>query len=389
MRRILFTAVLLGLLLIPQTVSAKKSPMERNAMEYAELRCPFKDTTLRQFVSIDITYKKSAKREWRIKKDVRRCIKSIQYVFDSDNFDTFNATQSLPVDASICRINGTWQIKQEVPGSRVDVTELREAMAALVHISDLREYAILPNVTAKDLQPKLSQISNACTWFVVYSNGKKIKLNESWFDDKGNLDTVRLREKLDKVLLSYYTVGKGTTFKPTGYKKKTIKVKGGTWGSDVNNDAEFEYILDAIDKGEPLLDREPIFYRKQDKIGKNYIEVSLQRQHLWIYRKGKLVLHTAVTTGLPTPERHTPKGVWYISEKIPGKYLKGDDYKTWVNWWMRLNNDGVGLHDAYWKWQFGGDLYKSVGSHGCINLPKEIAPKVYKLSKVFMPVVIY
>ena len=48
-----------------------------------------------------------------------------------------------------------------------------------------------------------------------------------------------------------------------------------------------------------------------------------------------------------------------------------------------------GMHDAYWRSEFGGKIYKSSGSHGCVNLPKEIAPKVYKKIKVGTPVLIH
>ena len=31
--------------------------------------------------------------------------------------------------------------------------------------------------------------------------------------------------------------------------------------------------------------------------------------------------------------------------------------------------NGYGLHDATWRDEFGGTIYKTNGSHGCINLP--------------------
>ena len=56
---------------------------------------------------------------------------------------------------------------------------------------------------------------------------------------------------------------------------------------------------------------------------------------------------------------------------------------------MRLTNSGVGLHDAYWRKSFGGSIYKTSGSHGCINLPKSFAYKLYDETYVNMPVIIY
>ena len=49
----------------------------------------------------------------------------------------------------------------------------------------------------------------------------------------------------------------------------------------------------------------------------------------------------------------------------------------------------IGIHDAKWRKEFGGDIYKNGGSHGCINLPKEAAEKIYDKVEVGTPVVMY
>ena len=100
-------------------------------------------------------------------------------------------------------------------------------------------------------------------------------------------------------------------------------------------------------------------------------------------------MDTDCVTGDAHLSRDTPKGVYYISECIDGKYLIGDDYKTWVNKWMRLTNTGIGLHDAYWRSAFGGSIYKTNGSHGCINLPAKFASNLFKKAYRGMPVIIY
>ena len=52
-------------------------------------------------------------------------------------------------------------------------------------------------------------------------------------------------------------------------------------------------------------------------------------------------------------------------------------------------NGGIGLHDATWQSSFGGDRYKTHGSHGCINLPLNVAASLYSQLKVNIPVVCY
>ena len=49
----------------------------------------------------------------------------------------------------------------------------------------------------------------------------------------------------------------------------------------------------------------------------------------------------------------------------------------------------VGVHDASWRTEFGGEFYKTTGSHGCINAPREVAETLYQRMKVDTPVVAY
>ena len=49
----------------------------------------------------------------------------------------------------------------------------------------------------------------------------------------------------------------------------------------------------------------------------------------------------------------------------------------------------VGLHDADWRSNFGGEIYKSDGSHGCVNLPFDTAENIFKTVELGTPVVAY
>ena len=48
-----------------------------------------------------------------------------------------------------------------------------------------------------------------------------------------------------------------------------------------------------------------------------------------------------------------------------------------------------GLHDANWRSNFGGDIYKYGGSHGCVNLPPNRTPDLYNMISVGTIVVIH
>ena len=121
-----------------------------------------------------------------------------------------------------------------------------------------------------------------------------------------------------------------------------------------------------------------------------YIEVDKKLQHVFVYENGRLIMDDDCVTGLP-PRRSTPAGVYYITEKMKNKVLRGQGYASFVNRWMRITNGGIGLHDATWRGRFGGDIYKRDGSHGCINLPKAFAYELYDyvLPKENMCVVVH
>jgi lipoprotein-anchoring transpeptidase ErfK/SrfK len=53
-------------------------------------------------------------------------------------------------------------------------------------------------------------------------------------------------------------------------------------------------------------------------------------------------------------------------------------------------NGGVGLHDAdSWRSSYGGSIYKTNGSHGCINLPLSAAKTIYETVSAGWPVIVY
>lgn len=47
------------------------------------------------------------------------------------------------------------------------------------------------------------------------------------------------------------------------------------------------------------------------------------------------------------------------------------------------------FHDASWRYQFGGEIYKTAGSHGCANMPEEGARLLYENSYLGMLVLVY
>ena len=104
-----------------------------------------------------------------------------------------------------------------------------------------------------------------------------------------------------------------------------------------------------------------------------YIDVSIENQLVTYFKNKEKVFQSPCVTGNLNANRGTPTGVYSIKCKIPGKRLIGPTWDCWVNRWMRFTNNSIGFHDASWRSSFGGEIYKTDGSHGCVNLPKDKA----------------
>ena len=56
---------------------------------------------------------------------------------------------------------------------------------------------------------------------------------------------------------------------------------------------------------------------------------------------------------------------------------------------MGINWTGIGFHDADWRSSFGGSIWISNGSHGCINIPPSKMGDLYNKAETDMPVVVH
>ena len=119
-----------------------------------------------------------------------------------------------------------------------------------------------------------------------------------------------------------------------------------------------------------------------------YVEVDIRLQKLWVVRAGEVIKETDVVTGNETEGTPTPEGMYTIKSKTINTVLTGPDWRIPVNFWIPFH-DGCGLHDAEWKSEFGGRLYKKIGSHGCVNIPADRTKEIYDLVKVGTPVIIH
>lgn len=108
-------------------------------------------------------------------------------------------------------------------------------------------------------------------------------------------------------------------------------------------------------------------------INDKLIEVDLSDQRIALYYNNDVLIRSSIVSGKDaTP---TNIGRFKIYSKETDRYLKGPDYNVHVDYWMPFDG-GIGLHDSS-RSSFGGNIYRKNGSHGCINLPHDVAEYIY------------
>ena len=148
-----------------------------------------------------------------------------------------------------------------------------------------------------------------------------------------------------------------------------------------------EVVMAKDDIFVPVLAADPEF---QLGHGLTYIDISIEKQRVILFENGRKVMESACVTGTPNRERATHYGSFRINYKQRNRILRGSQrlYEAFVSYWMPFDG-GIGLHDATWRGTFGGNIYKTNGSHGCINLPPAFAKQLYERVTVGMPVYVH
>ncbi len=138
-----------------------------------------------------------------------------------------------------------------------------------------------------------------------------------------------------------------------------------------------------------------IMYQKTEthvpvtKCGGTYVEIDISNQILYYYENGTQRFTTSIVTGNHRLGHDTPTGVYRILGKQRNITLTGKGYASPVKYWMNFIGNSIGLHDANWRSSFGGSIYLTNGSHGCVNIPPAVMPELYGMVSVGTPVVLY
>lgn len=314
-----------------------------------------------------------------------------------------------PENAWVEMTEDGYEVHKEEQGAEVDSRvledQIRSAASNLLETLDLEETGcyVKPEITTEseqitDLTDELDEWLGAS---VTYTFGKQKEIVDrsviSRFitideDYQATLSREAVADWVAELAKERDTYKQSRSFQST--LRGTITVKGGNYGWQIDKAAESEALFASLEKGETIT-KEPVYSHKGNTwdgpngdIGNTYIEVDMGAQHMWCYKNGALVVDTDVVTGNISRGYNTPAIVAQIQYKTRNAVLKGDNYRTPVNYWMPFYGN-YGIHDAYWRSQFGGEVYLTNGSHGCVNTPPAAMAQVYANMEKGTPVVLY
>ncbi len=308
----------------------------------------------------------------------------------------------------------TYQIVPEEDGDMVDTDTLAaytlEQMKDgnnTISLTDANCY-LQPEITSDDLQDKLAEYNQFSDLTITYDFDDRqevlepetisewITINED--DDSVDVDRDTVTNWVNENLVKYDTYGSDymRTFHST--LQGTLEIPGGQYGiygwlTDV--DATVDKLIEYIQNGESVT-VEPEYARTgycraTDDIGDSYAEVDITNQKVFVYKDGELVIESDCVTGMADdPSRETPPGVYKVwsmdRDRILGT-METYGYAQPVDYWIYFTEIDIGFHDLL-RSEYGGDVYKTNGSHGCVNLPLDVAAEMYDTVEIGYPVIV-
>ena len=354
--------------------------------------------------------------------------------FDSEKLESelekIDWGDSEPTDAYITSSEDGFEIVPEEPGDKLDVQKLSayvedhlEEGELDINIVDSGSY-IPASVTAADLQDTLEKMNSVVQIEITIDfdytqevlSGKDFA---KWltFKEDGSytVDRDKVMGYVEQLASKYDTYNTPRKFHATLQGDITVPIsndaKYGWW---IYQDETCDLIVKLIEEGKSVT-TDPIYYyttnadgskgyiftgreearSADDDIGDTYVEIDLTAQTLWHYVDGELKHTCGIVSGQLKPEeRMTLPGVYKVWYKARNYTMNGENStETWTttcSYWTRVAIVGIGLHDSQWRGNaVGGEIYKTNGSHGCINMTLNDAKYIYEQVDYSTPVVMY
>ena len=203
----------------------------------------------------------------------------------------------------------------------------------------------------------------------IAAPGTSSTINVSLNEDAIREYTNQLGDKYDNI---------GETRTVTRWSGEQIKISTTPGIYYVDRNTTISEIEDAIKSGKSVT-KDLTFKTPtatDEYVLNTFVEVDLTNQTVIYYKNGEVITQGNVVTGNVSQGHATPAGVYKLDWKAKDYVLRGQGYASPVNFWMPFNG-GIGLHDASWRSQFGGSIYKTNGSHGCVNMTYSVAKAIY------------
>lgn len=315
-------------------------------------------------------------------------------------FDTSKIVE--PQNARLIYDNNNYVILKEVLGNKVNKDMLYNNIVNAIKNKeatiDLEAKNCYENPTLFETSPEVVNARDTAnkylSSYITYKFG-----GLTWVVDGSTIkDWISLDENfqilLDESKIKAYVDALANTY--TTELGNNIPVNGGYDGNNhswiIDSSQETSALIDNIKNGQTIT-KSPIYVQTAaasyfSNVGATYVEIDMTKQHLWFYKDGYLVVEGDVVTGNESNGNATPAGVYRLYSKLQNTVLRGEDYASPVSFWMPFNGN-IGLHDANWRIEFGGEIYKTSGSHGCVNLPYDVAKSIYYSINIGTPVICY
>lgn len=298
-----------------------------------------------------------------------------------------------------------YSVIPETEGDQLKPDKVKEEVKTA--INDLKEEIDLdelgcyeePSVRSDDeslaaLAEKLNHYVNLTVTYTMGSknevlDGEQIHTWLSVADGQVSVDEGKISEYVKSLASKYNTAYSKRKFK-TSYGPE-VEVSG-VYGWRIDQQAEAAALKEALAEGKDVT-KEPAYAQKAashdgNDYGNTYAEVNLTAQHMFFYKDGQKILESDFVSGNVAKGYTTPPGLFSLTYKQRDATLKGQGYASPVKFWMPFNG-GIGFHDASWRNTFGGTIYKTSGSHGCINMPYAAAKTLFENVYAGMPVICY
>ena len=301
---------------------------------------------------------------------------------------------------------GAYVIEPEIEGTELDmqlvIAAVRNCVLNELPSVDLDDFGCYaePLIRSDDpgLNSELARMNKFSKADITYQFGdEEVEVDfdqiHNWVDitdDSVSVNRAEVAEFVEQLARDHDTYGLEEEFLTVD--GRTITLPKGRYGWKIDTEAEADLLIEDIELGrvvsrEPLVSSRGVQWGAND-IGDTYIEINMTKQKVYYIENNNVEYECDCVTGNVSNGNKTPEGIFGVTYKTKNAILRGADYASHVNYWMPFNRN-IGLHDATWRGKFGGEIYKTRGSHGCVNLSKASAAYLYEKVEEGFPIICY